>query len=103
MNPQLWKSQDAFKARCSEMKDELLRLYRKVLELQMNVVCAAASAWNRAAKNVVDRNMLGDLVQTLTDMDAKMRDIVESELIDSWSTRLGDEDKNLETDIGGWL
>ncbi|KAJ4160277.1 hypothetical protein NW754_003403 [Fusarium falciforme] len=46
----------AFAGICSltPVRQTLLDLYRRILEYEMNIVCAAASAWNMAARNVVD-------------------------------------------------
>ncbi|ODA80881.1 hypothetical protein RJ55_03841 [Drechmeria coniospora] len=57
----------------------LVRLYRKVLELEMNCVCATAGAWNSAAKNVVGWTSLGTLVAEIVELDRRVRALVEKE------------------------
>lgn len=39
---------------CPQVRQTLIDLYRRLLEYEMNIVCAAGSAWNMAARNVVD-------------------------------------------------
>lgn len=50
----------------------LVDLFRAVLKLEMNCVCAAASAWNTAAKNVVGWAELGALARQIARADADL-------------------------------
>ncbi|KND92548.1 hypothetical protein TOPH_02895 [Tolypocladium ophioglossoides CBS 100239] len=59
-----------------QQRETLVRLYRWVLEFEMNCVCATASAWNAAAKNVVGWAGLCKLTQTIREADDKVAAIV---------------------------
>ncbi|RMJ16252.1 hypothetical protein CDV36_004068 [Fusarium kuroshium] len=52
--PSSWTSSDDYERLQLQVRQTLLDLYRRILEYEMNIVCAAASAWNMAARNVVD-------------------------------------------------
>ncbi|KAJ4321212.1 hypothetical protein N0V84_005459 [Fusarium piperis] len=52
--PSSWTSPDDYERLQLQVRQTLLDLYRRILEYEMNIVCAAASAWNMAARNVVD-------------------------------------------------
>ncbi|KAK7397747.1 hypothetical protein QQX98_012888 [Neonectria punicea] len=49
-----WQHQRDYLRLREHTRDAVLALCRRILECEMNCVCAAASAWNRAARNVVD-------------------------------------------------
>ncbi|KAI8724113.1 NACHT-N domain-containing protein [Fusarium sp. LHS14.1] len=52
--PSSWASSEDYERLQLQVRQTLLDLYRRILEYEMNIVCAAASAWNMAARNVVD-------------------------------------------------
>jgi hypothetical protein len=52
--PSSWTSPEDYERLQLQVRQTLLDLYRRILEYEMNIVCAAASAWNMAARNVVD-------------------------------------------------
>ncbi|UPK96313.1 hypothetical protein LCI18_007248 [Fusarium solani-melongenae] len=52
--PSSWTSAEDYERLQLQVRQTLLDLYRRILEYEMNIVCAAASAWNMAARNVVD-------------------------------------------------
>ncbi|KAL6352649.1 hypothetical protein LRP88_13118 [Fusarium phalaenopsidis] len=52
--PSSWTSSEDYERLQLQVRQTLLDLYRRILEYEMNIVCAAASAWNMAARNVVD-------------------------------------------------
>ncbi|KAJ4183963.1 hypothetical protein NW755_009504 [Fusarium falciforme] len=52
--PSSWTSPSDYDRLQLQVRQTLLDLYRRILEYEMNIVCAAASAWNMAARNVVD-------------------------------------------------
>ncbi|KAF4974413.1 hypothetical protein FZEAL_8687 [Fusarium zealandicum] len=54
LHPASWSSPEDFQRIQPHVRQTLLDLYRRILEYEMNIVCAAASAWNMAARNVVD-------------------------------------------------
>lgn len=67
-----WHDEENFETRYRDTKDYLTKLYRKILEFEMNCICASASAWNAAAKHVVSWNNMSSLVQVIEDMDAEL-------------------------------
>ena len=50
----------------------LIKLNRKVLEFEMNCVCAAASAWNAAARNVVEWNTMDQLMNNIKQLEERV-------------------------------
>lgn len=54
LSQETWEDYEDFRNLQETTRRTLLDLYRKTLEFEMNCVCASASAWNMAAKNVVD-------------------------------------------------
>lgn len=71
-----WKSDADFNREQAGVRDRLLLLYRKVLEFEMNCVCAAASTWNNAAKNVVGWHALGTLVRDIETLDDEIAQLI---------------------------
>lgn len=67
-----WTSEADFQNLRLHTRQTLLDLYRRILEFEMNIVCAAASSWNFAAKNVVDwqgwRAMAGRIREADTEL-----------------------------------
>lgn len=49
-----WQDERDYLRLREQTREALVVLYRRILECEMNCVCAAASSWNRAARNVVD-------------------------------------------------
>ncbi|KAL7931528.1 hypothetical protein V8C35DRAFT_282526 [Trichoderma chlorosporum] len=76
-----WKSDADFYSQRDRTKERILKLYRKVLEFEMNCVCAAASSWNNAAKNVVGWHKLGTMVRDIEELDAEISNLI-TEYID---------------------
>jgi hypothetical protein len=82
-----WHDADDFAARRedfarhgAENRDAISRLYRRVLEFEMNCVCAAASAWNNRAKQVVCWKRVGRLVEDLRAADEKVHALVQANI-----------------------
>ncbi|TWU74956.1 hypothetical protein ED733_005369 [Metarhizium rileyi] len=73
-----WEVDQRFREQKNETREKLVRLYRKVLEFEMNCVCATASAWNTAAKNVVGWSTMDKLVNSILDLDRQVVQIVET-------------------------
>lgn len=71
-----WKSDADFNREQVGVRERLQKLYRKVLEFEMNCVCAAASAWNNAAKNVVGWHALGSLVRDIETLDDELAELI---------------------------
>ncbi|KAJ4270533.1 hypothetical protein NW762_002220 [Fusarium torreyae] len=70
LHPSSWTSYEDFQRLQPHVRQTLLDLYRRILEYEMNIVCAAASAWNMAARNVVDWHgwkAMGDAVRDKDD------------------------------------
>lgn len=85
-----WVDADDFEARQHEFqmrrdgaKDAVLRLYRRVLEFEMNCVCAAASAWNSVAKHTVRWQTLGKLIDEVFEADERARQLVNDYVVES--------------------
>jgi hypothetical protein len=72
-----WEADNRFREQQAAVREKLVKLYRKVLELEMNCVCATASTWNAGAKNVVGWNTMDKLVTTLLDLDAQVVQLVQ--------------------------
>lgn len=72
-----WKSDADFNREQDGVRERLLKLYRKVLEFEMNCVCAAASTWNNAAKNVVGWHALGSLVNDIEALDDELAELID--------------------------
>lgn len=71
-----WKSDADFNREQDGVRERLLKLYRKVLEFEMNCVCAAASTWNNAAKNVVGWHALASLVNDIEALDDELAELI---------------------------
>ncbi|KAK5996467.1 hypothetical protein PT974_01801 [Cladobotryum mycophilum] len=67
-----WKDDRDFRRQQPHTREYIVTLYRKVLEFQMNCVCAAASTWNHAARNVVGWKDMGSLVESIRDADRQI-------------------------------
>lgn len=81
---QNWDDAQDFRNLQDPTRRTLRDLYRKVLEFEMNSVCAAASAWNIAAKNVVDWHGWRDMIDSIREIDDLMsRDIEKHGIIDA--------------------
>lgn len=68
-----WESETEFARLHIHTRQTVLDLYRKLLEFEMNCVCAAASAWNFGAKNVVDWNGWAGMARAIHDADEVLR------------------------------
>lgn len=85
-----WHDADDFEARQQEIKyrrerarDATVRLYRKVLEFEMNCVCATASAWNSVAKHTVRWNSLGKLNDDIEQADERVTEMIKECVVES--------------------
>lgn len=65
----MWDKNADYSSRGYKTRDAVLRLYRKILEYEMNCVCATASAWNTVAKHVVRWNTMGKLIEEIIEAD----------------------------------
>ncbi len=72
--PGSWRDDVKFRSQQDAVRDQISRQYRRILEFEMNFVCAAASAWNPAAKNVVDWHGLVGMIKAIQAAD---EDLVE--------------------------
>ncbi|PHH80396.1 hypothetical protein CDD82_1762 [Ophiocordyceps australis] len=89
-SPSSWSLKAEYLRHHEEMHAELLRLYRAVLELEMNCVCAAASIWNMAAKNVIGWESLPDLLDGICRADARVMALVHQYCTPSVQRQLAD-------------
>ncbi|KOS22167.1 hypothetical protein ESCO_001493 [Escovopsis weberi] len=78
--PSNWRDLHDFKVQRQEMQECIVGLYRKVLELEMNCVLAAASTWCQIARNVVRRNDLIGLLDSLREADQHFVGMVETNM-----------------------
>ncbi|ATY63788.1 ankyrin repeat domain [Cordyceps militaris] len=72
--PGSWRDEAKFRSQQDAVRDQISRQYRKILEFEMNCVCAAGSAWNPAAKNVVDWNGLAGMIKRIEEADEELVD-----------------------------
>ncbi|KAM0420787.1 hypothetical protein ACHAPT_011448 [Fusarium lateritium] len=70
--PSSWASSDDYQRLQLQVRQTLLDLYRRILEYEMNIVCAAASAWNMAARNVVDWQGWRTMDDAVREKDAEL-------------------------------
>jgi hypothetical protein len=95
-----WKNDFDFNAQRDRTRDRLLQLYRKVLEFEMNCVCAAASSWNIAAKNIVGWHGLGAIVREIEEMDNEMTALMVTYIDRGVADKILRYNKQLELDEG---
>ncbi len=76
--PGSWDDVENFRLKRQELYETIVRQYRRILEFEMNCVCASASGWNPAAKNVVSWHGLADMVAVIQDSDAALFEIVQA-------------------------
>lgn len=74
--------QHEFRYRRDRAKDVILRVYRRVLEFEMNCVCATASAWNSVARHTVRWQSLGKLVDSILELDEQLHELVEDYVVE---------------------
>ncbi|KAH7129988.1 hypothetical protein B0J13DRAFT_563666 [Dactylonectria estremocensis] len=72
-----WRDERDFLRLREQTREAVLVLYRHILECEMNCVCAAASSWNRAARNVVDWHGWQAMAERMREADAELTRIVE--------------------------
>ena len=84
----LWDKNADYSTRGYKARDAILRLYRKILEYEMNCVCATASAWNTVAKHVVRWNSMGKLIEEIVEADEVIREFVKTCLVEEQRDRL---------------
>jgi uncharacterized protein YsxB (DUF464 family) len=77
LHPSSWKSLPDFQRLQPQLHQTLLNLYCRILEYEMNIVCAAASAWNMAARNVVDWHGWKAMSDAVRDTDAELMNHVD--------------------------
>nr|CEG05540.1 unnamed protein product [Fusarium clavum] len=77
LHPSSWTSLPDFQRLQPHLHQTLLSLYRRILEYEMNIVCAAASAWNMAARNVVDWHGWKTMADAVRESDAELMSHVE--------------------------
>ncbi|KAI7768074.1 hypothetical protein LZL87_011050 [Fusarium oxysporum] len=100
LHPSSWTSLPEFQRQQPQVHQTLLTLYRRILEYEMNIVCAAASAWNMAARNVVDWHGWKAMADAVRDMDAELMGYVEKNGTDEVRA-LMEVQRKLEPEGGG--
>ncbi|KAG9255553.1 uncharacterized protein F5Z01DRAFT_547462 [Emericellopsis atlantica] len=68
--------QHEFAVRRDRSRDAITKVYRRVLEFEMNCVCAAASAWNSVAKHAVRWKTIDKMVDGIYESDEAARELV---------------------------
>lgn len=77
------RRQEEFRASRDRCRDAVLRLYRRVLEFEMNCVCATASAWNSVARHTVRWNGLAELNEQILEADRVARELVMEHVVET--------------------
>ncbi|KAL6853203.1 hypothetical protein J3F83DRAFT_513592 [Trichoderma novae-zelandiae] len=96
-----WKTDADFNAQRDRARDRLLQLYRKVLEFEMNCVCAAASSWNIAAKNIVGWHGLGAIVREIEELDGEMMALMVTHIDRGVAETILRHNEDLKLDVAG--
>lgn len=91
-----WLDVAEYRSSRDRVQQSITTLYRKVLEFEMNCVCAPASTWSTAAKNVVDSHGLGDLATEIEQLDTDLIAVVSQNASESIRGRLLADYRNLE-------
>ncbi|KHN95905.1 uncharacterized protein MAM_06267 [Metarhizium album ARSEF 1941] len=86
--PNSWQPDDELRGQRNVVRERLIGLHRKVLELEMNYVCAAASVWNAAGKNVIGWDSVDKLVKTVLELDGQFAEVVEKHCVEGTRERL---------------
>lgn len=81
-------------------RDDVVRAYRRLLEFEMNCVCASASAWNQVARNVVRWNSIGKLVDQVYECDDRLRELLKEHMAEgTHRQQLCAKDADLDIDF----
>ncbi|KAF7549485.1 hypothetical protein G7Z17_g6368 [Cylindrodendrum hubeiense] len=72
-----WQEERDYLRLREHTREALLVLYRRILECEMNCVCAAASTWNRAARNVVDWQGWQAMAEKMREADEELSQDIE--------------------------
>lgn len=91
--------QHEFQYRRERAKDIVIRVYRRVLEFEMNCVCATASAWNSVAKHTVRWQSLDKLVDSIFECDERLRELINEYVVEG-TRRQQMLARDLDLDLG---
>jgi hypothetical protein len=97
--PESWRDDKDFRANQEKAHDMVLSLYRRVLEFEMNCVCATATSWNMAAKNVVDWQGLVNMDRGIRQENEELGNFIQEHCTESVATRLLALDRDLEVSL----
>ena len=100
LHPSSWTSLPDFQRLQPHLYQTLLDLYRRILEYEMNIVCAAASAWNMAARNVVDWHGWKTMADAVRESDAELMSHVEKSGTDE-ARAIMEAQRKLDPEGGG--
>ncbi|KAF5025779.1 hypothetical protein F66182_2112 [Fusarium sp. NRRL 66182] len=100
LHPSSWTSVQDYQRLQPHVRQMLLDLYRRILEYEMNIVCAAASAWNMAARNVVDWHGWKAMADVVREKDAELIKYVERNSTDE-ARAVMEVKRNLTPEGGG--
>lgn len=84
-----WKSPIDHQRIAPQMRQTLIDLYRRLLEYEMNIVCAAGSAWNMVARNVVNWKGWTAMIEAVRDKDDEITRHVSKYGADEMRTTIG--------------
>lgn len=91
-----WQDLNVFMEKHENTRTALVDLYARLLEFEMNCICASASSWNNAAKHVVAWQGFPDLVKELEEADAEMYRFVEEHAAEKIKADLLSRNRTME-------
>jgi hypothetical protein len=91
-----WQDLQLFTERQEATRSAIVDLYARLLEFEMNCICASASSWNNAAKHVVPWQGLPELVRELEEANTQMVKLVEENAAEKIREDLLRKNRSLE-------
>lgn len=82
LEPKSWADESLFASRRAQSRDTLVSLYRSVLELEMNCVCASNGQTNADAMDVVSWDDIRGLLSDIMRADEGVVDMVMQHCVD---------------------
>lgn len=91
-----WQELELFMEKQEAVRNTVVDLYARVLEFEMNCLCASASSWNNAAKHVVAWQGLPDLVRGLQEANEEVVKLVDDNAAEKIKADLLARNRSLE-------
>lgn len=91
-----WQDLQLFTEKQETIRNTVVDLYARVLEFEMNCLCASASSWNNAAKHVVAWQGLPELVRELQQANEEVVKLVEENAAEKIRGELLARNRSLE-------